>query len=215
MQPEIDFAGVADEAANGGAPLLVCVCEDAEAARLGVESVRLQWQARHSALPVEAHLQALLATLDAGGPFYPMPEGALVLVPDAWRGDTDDEVVALWGRLNGRRDALRARLAERRASIILFVTEQVFTRIARSGGVNDLLGLAQVERADDESAAAEPHEADLIAEHQGVLSEMFTKYGLDTEEFVQRLLTRATDGIEDADLGRWSNAVSLLRKVNG
>lgn len=216
MRPAVDFATIAEIAASGGTRIFIAICADAASTQSGAESVAHEWAFQQSKTPavlppgIGHALFAALLGLGAAA------QGNLILAPDAWQAETDAEVIAGWAQLNSRRDAIKTMLQEYDASLVFFVPEQVFGLIAASQLALDLLGLAQVERADDESPALDPHDpvdSLQIGEWRQLIASFEAKYQLPTTDFRQQVTKRLPTTVSIDDQTRWCAAISYLRKV--
>ena len=216
MRPAVDFATIAEIAASGGTRIFIAICADAASTQSGAASVGHEWEFRESKTPavlppgIGHALFAALLGLGAAA------QGNLILAPDAWQAETDAEVIAGWAHLNSRRDAIKTMLQEYDASLVFFVPEQVFGLIAASQEALDLLGLAQVDKADDESPALDPQDqvdSLQIGDWRDVIAGLEDKYGISTTEFRRQLEERLPTQMPITDQTRWCEAISYLRKV--
>lgn len=216
MRPAVDFATVAEVAASGGTRIFIAICADAASTQSGAESVGHEWEFRESKAPAvlpPGTGHALFAAMSGLGDAV---RGNLILAPDAWQGDTDEDVISGWAHLNSRRDAIRTMLQEYDASLVFFVPEHVFRLIAASQQALDLLGLAQVESADDESPALDPQDpvdSLQIGDWRKLIASFEAKYQLSTTDFRQQVNKRLPTTVSIDDQTRWCAAISYLRKV--
>ncbi|HSN98384.1 MAG TPA: hypothetical protein VLS89_08800 [Candidatus Nanopelagicales bacterium] len=208
-EPSGSFDDVAAAALAGVSPFVIAICGD-----LGSCAALASWLEtaipslgdRHTRrCPAEELELQVSSSLDA--------RGVILVVDDAASGD-DASFSGRFRSWNSARDRLRVGLGAPGSgnAVILLMTRRRMPEAAALAP--DLLSVSHVLTVAEEPFALRPAQEEAIGAFRAAQRELEQRYGLSTDELVQRLFDREPIDIPDLDLNRWKAVAQALRDLD-